>query len=50
MFFYSLVLKGQGHSWPVDWWSLGTLIYEMLTGLPPYYSKNVHVMYQKVST
>lgn len=42
------VLKGQGHSWPVDWWSLGTLIYEMLTGLPPYYSKNVHVMYQKI--
>jgi len=42
------VLKGQGHSSPVDWWSLGTLIYEMLTGLPPFYSQNINIMYQKI--
>jgi len=42
------VLKGQGHGTPVDWWSLGTLIYEMLTGLPPYYSQNINIMYQKI--
>lgn len=42
------VLRGQGHSTPVDWWSLGTLIYEMLTGLPPFYSKNINIMYQKI--
>lgn len=42
------VLRGQGHSFPVDWWSLGTLIYEMLTGLPPFYSKHINVMYQKI--
>lgn len=42
------VLRGQGHGHAVDWWSLGTLIYEMLTGLPPFYSKNINVMYQKI--
>lgn len=42
------VLKGQGHGLAVDWWSLGTLIYEMLTGLPPFYSQNINMMYQKI--
>jgi len=42
------VLKGQGHGVPVDWWSLGTLIFEMLVGLPPFYSQNVNIMYQKI--
>jgi serine/threonine protein kinase len=42
------VLKGQGHGHAVDWWSLGTLIYEMLTGLPPFYSQNINIMYQKI--
>jgi serine/threonine protein kinase len=44
------VLKGTGHGKAVDWWSLGTLMYEMLTGLPPYYSQNVNVMYKKILT
>jgi len=44
------VLKGQPHGTAVDWWSLGTLMYEMLTGLPPYYSQNVNIMYQKILT
>jgi tRNA A-37 threonylcarbamoyl transferase component Bud32 len=42
------VLKGTGHSYPVDWWSLGTLIYEMLVGLPPFYSKSINIMYQRI--
>jgi len=42
------VLRAQAHGMAVDWWSLGTLIYEMLTGLPPFYSQNINIMYQKI--
>jgi len=42
------ILKGVGHGTPVDMWSLGTLTYEMLTGLPPFYDTNVNQMYQLI--
>lgn len=35
------VLLQQGHGKPVDWWSYGTLLYEMLVGIPPFYSEYV---------
>jgi serine/threonine protein kinase len=37
------VLKGKGYGKEVDWWSFGSLMYEMLCGLPPFYSQNVQV-------
>jgi len=44
------VLEGNGYGKAVDWWSFGTLMYEMLTGLPPFYSQDVQQMYQKIMT
>eukprot|EP00029_Vermamoeba_vermiformis_P002869 TRINITY_DN13238_c0_g1_i1.p1 TRINITY_DN13238_c0_g1~~TRINITY_DN13238_c0_g1_i1.p1 ORF type:complete len:446 (-),score=139.44 TRINITY_DN13238_c0_g1_i1:132-1469(-) len=39
------VLLGENYNKGVDWWSLGTLVYEMLCGLPPFYDEDVQKMY-----
>jgi len=44
------VLEGKGYTKAVDWWSFGTLVFEMLTGLPPFYSEDVQEMYSKIMT
>ena len=43
------VVLGIGHGKEVDWWSLGILLFEMIVGLPPFYSDNVNVMYELIS-
>ncbi|KAF7585776.1 hypothetical protein BBP40_010138 [Aspergillus hancockii] len=42
------LLLGNGYTKAVDWWTLGVLLYEMLTGLPPFYDENTNDMYRKI--
>ncbi|KAK2873540.1 hypothetical protein FQN49_002280, partial [Arthroderma sp. PD_2] len=42
------LLLGHGYTKTVDWWTLGVLLYEMLTGLPPFYDEDTNEMYRKI--
>ena len=42
------LLGGKGYGKEVDWWSFGTLLYEMLTGQPPFVNDDREVMYSKI--
>eukprot|EP00931_Biecheleriopsis_adriatica_P011447 TRINITY_DN112538_c0_g1_i1.p1 TRINITY_DN112538_c0_g1~~TRINITY_DN112538_c0_g1_i1.p1 ORF type:complete len:334 (-),score=97.02 TRINITY_DN112538_c0_g1_i1:44-1045(-) len=42
------VLLNKGHGKPVDWWTLGILIYEMVVGYPPFVDEDPMGIYQKI--
>jgi serum/glucocorticoid-regulated kinase 2 len=42
------VLQNTPHGKGVDWWAMGTLAYEMMYGLPPFYDENMQKMYRKI--
>ncbi|XP_068604275.1 serine/threonine-protein kinase Sgk3 [Brachionichthys hirsutus] len=42
------VLRKQPYDNTVDWWCLGSVLYEMLFGLPPFYSRDTHEMYHNI--
>uniref|UniRef100_A0A2I3GL67 Protein kinase domain-containing protein n=1 Tax=Nomascus leucogenys TaxID=61853 RepID=A0A2I3GL67_NOMLE len=40
------VIQSKGHGRAVDWWALGILIFEMLSGFPPFFDDNPFGIYQ----
>merc|ERR1719487_1419823 len=42
------VVLRAGHGWAVDWWSLGMVLYEMLIGLPPWYTKDHKLLFERI--
>jgi len=43
------IINNHKYTKAVDWWSLGTLLYEMINGLPPFYEEgNEELMYEKI--
>jgi serine/threonine protein kinase len=42
------VLDRQGHGTSVDWWNLGMVTYEMLTGLPPWYTTDREKLFERL--
>lgn len=42
------IVLGKGHDKAADWWSVGILIYEMLTGKPPFIGGNQQKIQQKI--
>ncbi|GAM22887.1 hypothetical protein SAMD00019534_060620, partial [Acytostelium subglobosum LB1] len=42
------VVLSKSYGKPVDWWAYGSLMFEMLTGMPPFFSENTKEMYNKI--
>jgi protein kinase A len=38
----------QGHGKPVDWWTLGILLYEMIAGIDPFADDDPLAIYQNI--
>lgn len=42
------IILSKGYGMPVDWWSLGILLFEMNAGHPPFYASDPMRIYEKV--
>jgi len=42
------ILNRSGHGTAVDWWNLGMVVYEMLTGRPPWYTQDRQELFNRL--
>lgn len=42
------IILNKGHSKPVDWWTLGILLYELLAGIDPFSDDDPIMIYQNI--
>lgn len=42
------IIRKLGHGTEVDWWCLGCLIYEMVTGFPPFHHENRMKLFEDI--
>lgn len=42
------ILKKKGYGKSIDWWMLGSIIYELLAGLPPFYLKDREKLFKAI--
>jgi serine/threonine protein kinase len=42
------MLMKKGHSKTIDWYLFGVLLFELITGSPPYFSNNRDVLFQNI--
>lgn len=43
------IILSLGHNQGVDWWALGILVFELLSGYPPFYDENPLEIYKKIT-
>jgi len=44
------ILLKKGHGFASDWWNLGMVLFEMLTGLPPWYTTDRQLLFERLKS